>query len=504
MKRRDNFASRKPNATSDDAGLYHSQHRGFESSAFHLQRLWLMDIKKSSQAWTVITVLLVLAIFSPFICLHHKLSQLSLDTDILQHALKKDLAILVKDKQTSPIYSPQEIPRTQLESERMPHEAMPGIGFSGAALDDSLPLIHIVNTRFQQHAHNLTAIGTARLELFETFCLPTMIHQTIQPQQSNLTDGSQPIYRFLWIIKTDPKLDLTLRNKMAEMLKPYPNFFLVGSLHHFSWRGGKAGNELLFGNASAYPAKGGSQETDSAIIYAGDESLLRIAHAHSDDKIVLETRLDADDGLPLPYLEYTQTSAMERLSSEILPENDEVGGNESQIYDANHLKKARWMFWCMPKAVNWHSTVSVADGLNLNSTLAKEDESGILTWEDRHFCLTPGLTTGLSVGVRASELPSYEHHRLLKNLDKYRENPKNNCGLHDVFEQSCIQVLDVVLALRARTPTSAGMKDAVIPEKFDYSVQETEAHWSMMKKNFAVEKERVIQANRHMSANILP
>lgn len=143
MRRRDNFASRKPNAKSDDAGLYHSQHRGFDSNAFHLQRLWLMDIKRSSQAWTVIAVLLVFAIFSPFICLHHRLSQLSLDTNILQHALKKDLAVLVKDKQTSPIYSPHEIPRTQLESEKMPHEAIPGIVFSGAALDDSLPLIHI-------------------------------------------------------------------------------------------------------------------------------------------------------------------------------------------------------------------------------------------------------------------------------------------------------------------------------------------------------------------------
>jgi hypothetical protein len=88
-------------------------------------------------------------------------------------------------------------------------------------------LFLLVNSRFQQHDKNLTALGEARLELFETFCLPSMVHQTIQPKNNS------NLYQFIWIIKIDPKLDLRLKKKMVQLLKPYPNFFLVGSNNNY-------------------------------------------------------------------------------------------------------------------------------------------------------------------------------------------------------------------------------------------------------------------------------
>lgn len=94
-----------------------------------------------------------------------------------------------------------------------------------------LPLIHVVNTRFMQeqgrkylsytfyfafsyffadtllhlfpylNASELQHLSLARLHLFETFCLPTMIHQTIQPSTPNLKQSAINSYKFIWIIK---------------------------------------------------------------------------------------------------------------------------------------------------------------------------------------------------------------------------------------------------------------------------------------------------------------
>ena len=41
-------------------------------------------------------------------------------------------------------------------------------------------------------------------------------------------------------------------------------------------------------------------------IHTGDLSRFQIAHAQRDEKILLETRLDSDNGLPSNYLEIIQ------------------------------------------------------------------------------------------------------------------------------------------------------------------------------------------------------
>jgi hypothetical protein len=276
---------------------------------------------------------------------------------------------------------------------------------------------------------------------------------------------------------------------MVQLLQPFPNFFLVGTNNNYPWRDGKAGNDILYGNVT-----GGVSPNEKPIIYTGDESLLHFAHKHRGDKIVLETRLDADDGLPGPYLDYVQTSAMERLSSDPLIEQAE--DDDGKQYSKS-LKRARWYFWCMPNSANWYPTVS-AEGFNPKSTLTKREEPGVLIWENNNICLTPGLTIGLSVGAKQSQVPSYSHHRLLRQLDKHRSNPKNFCGI----EQSnlpCIQVLDMVLALRARTPTSAGMSNAVIKERVKHS---SSSQWKAMMKKFGVDRQRAVRTNRYIMENI--
>jgi hypothetical protein len=237
-----------------------------------LQRLTLTSNKNSSHVLLfLVTVLIFLVVCVPFVCLHF-LSDDRRQNNYSPILTGKELLISVKDRTgITPIYSASKRVRTEYElsppmqpkadkeiSTKVAREVplmstetvsrvqqtnnhlTPGMAdevkteikqsslkkdvghlktppseiseFAGAILDTSAPFIHIVNTRLQQHASNLPALGAARLELFETFCLPSMIHQTIQPQSVNQTYQSQQKFRFLWIIKTDPKLDSTLKH----------------------------------------------------------------------------------------------------------------------------------------------------------------------------------------------------------------------------------------------------------------------------------------------------
>ena len=154
-----------------------------------------------------------------------------------------------------------------------------------------LPIIHIVNSRFMQSQGQLKTLAWARLYLFKAFCLSTMIHQTTQ--------------NFLWIIRTDPNLHPEIRTALVDMLRPYRNYYLVGSENNYligheagAWRGGVEGEDVL-----------------RSPIHTGDVDLLRRAHEFQNERIVLETRLDADDGLTAGYLEYVQRTALEKFGS---------------------------------------------------------------------------------------------------------------------------------------------------------------------------------------------
>ncbi len=102
---------------------------------------------------------------------------------------------------------------------------------------DDWPLIHIVQSRFMQEQGPLETLGMARLKLFESFCLPSMVQQTSQ--------------NFFWIIKTDPQFTTTAAfGRLFELVKPHHNIYLVASNTNFvfgnagregSWRDGKVG-----------------------------------------------------------------------------------------------------------------------------------------------------------------------------------------------------------------------------------------------------------------------
>lgn len=369
-----------------------------------------------------------------------------------------------------------------------------------------------MNTRFQQHVHNLTALGAARLQLFETFCLPSIIHQT--SNQNNETG----YHRFLWIIKVDPMLDAPTKKKMVDMLKPFPNFFLVGSnnnfgasygrgIHRGSWRSGHAGLDVLYGNATAtestttsvrhihrynYTRSGSGREVKQGI-YTGNVTLLHLAHSLRNDKIILETRLDADDGLPLTYLEDIQQSAIEQLS---------VSSDQK-----NRTAKKKWMYWCVADSLSWYPTVMV-DEFKKSHIRPTSNDPGRFTMEynsGKKYCLTPGLTSGISVGVKDSEVPRYSHMNLFSRLTESSHHGRNECSIsgNDDLENNqtqCIQLYrgKANAPIRARTPTSAGMSNVVLHSKAKL-LQYNEAH---VEAKYGILKERLTQANHYFFENL--
>ena len=328
-----------------------------------------------------------------------------------------------------------------------------------------LPFVHIVNTRFMQSQGTLKTLGWARLYLFKAFCLSTMIHQTSQD--------------FLWIIKTDPNLNGEILAALVEMLKPYPNYYLVGSEHNYlighetgAWRGGIEGDDLL-----------------QSLIYTGDVSLLKRAHAVQNDRIVLESRLDADDGLVTGYLEYVQRTALEKFGAAEANEDDDDGAlAPKEKQKKTQQERPKWMYWCSRQNAEWFAdpTVDVGATNAVQHTL---------------LCVTPGITIGFPVGTRYEEVKQFPHDRIIKELDK----KDNGCGMTNSTD--CINLVQAfpMMAVRSRTPTSAGMMGIRMDEKDALPEDKRLLLWKLLQspKHFHIDAEDVRIANRFIHQNIV-
>lgn len=138
---------------------------------------------------------------------------------------------------------------------------------SATQFDDSedRDMLHVVISRFMQLQPDLVALGEARLTLFETFCLPSMLKQQVR--------------NFVWFIMTDPNLDSNLLRRMQDLLSPYPNFYLV----------------LM--NSKLVTPQNLTDMIDDRLFATGDIEFLKSLMFDENRPLLLETRLDADDAL---------------------------------------------------------------------------------------------------------------------------------------------------------------------------------------------------------------
>ena len=106
------------------------------------------------------------------------------------------------------------------------------------------------------------------------------------------------------------------------------------------------------------------------------------------------------------------------------------------------------MYWCSRQNAEWFAdpTVDVGSTNAVQHTL---------------LCVTPGITIGFPVGTRYEEVKQFPHDRIIKELDK----KSNGCGMTNSTD--CINLVQAfpMMAVRSRTPTSAGMMGIRMDEK---------------------------------------
>lgn len=293
-------------------------------------------------------------------------------------------------------------------------------------------VIHIVNTRFMQHQPDLVHLARARLELFKTFCLPSMLGQSLLKVAPLPNEDTPP---FLWIIKIDPLLDASIREELVTLVRPHPFIILVGSNTNYGvgirvggWRGGEAAMDVF-----------------ASDIYSGSEDLFRRAYDFRERRAILETRLDADDGLHVDYLEAVQKEAVSKLTWEFYRRR------------GRHPKRAnKWLYWCPQVQVEWHSMPG------------NETPYGLFFGQQfERSCGTAGLTVGVSIGVNESSIPRMMHQTIFEQVCDSKQarlacSPNTSSTIFDC----CVLVNSIQLSsLRSRTPTSSGMEGVDLLDK---------------------------------------
>lgn len=256
--------------------------------------------------------------------------------------------------------------------------------------------LHIIKSRFMQHQPGLQSLGWARFKMFKYICYPSMVAQTSQ--------------NFVWLVYTDPRLGPTLLQHMTRLLSRHAHFYLI-----------QDNTEARF--------KGGSdlERLDWEDVVTGDARRLRYMLQQRDRFPFLETRIDADDGLHVRFVELVQEQAMTVL----------------------HPERTHWTYWCISQALEWHwvGHCGVSDDQNAYGALLPSRRY-------ENYCHTPGMTLGLYRADENTDVLNVAHSRLWSTLDERR----SYCGPR-TYGTDCIRHIQEFrfAALRARTPTSASM-----------------------------------------------
>lgn len=321
---------------------------------------------------------------------------------------------------------------------------------SDCTWENDLGLVHVVYSRFMQHQPNLMDLGRARLILFRTFAAATMSQQTTQ--------------HFLWIIQVDPELHPVLLHGLIEALHVMPrkNVLVIGSTKVLkgSHDGGFRGNETM------------PHIIESPLFY-GSLDLAKSYHEAAQSRVVLESTLDADDGLNVNYMEHVQQQTVQR-------------------YADNLTSGFLGMVWCVPHGIEWHY-YSKWD----NTTYA-----GSFLQASTHICLTPGLTWVTHPAVETGFVQG--HHKIMKRMPECRTSSSTvNGGIL----MGCYQKLSMPrkspAAIRARTPTSAGMNSVQAPSNKEKKVVESyKEFWNLLGPEFGISVQSIIRARRQIQERI--
>jgi hypothetical protein len=264
----------------------------------------------------------------------------------------------------------------------------------------SSPLKFPVEIRFMQNQPNLVDLGLARLELLKSFTLASLAQQTSQ--------------NYLWVLRTDPDLNASLKEPLLDILMEHDHHLLVPS------------------NENPNIQIGELMRLDPNSVWSGDlEWAKSYLEGKPDGSVsrVLESRLDADDALHLEFVETVQANADVKLVSE----------------------EPTWRIWCASRHVEWQYHAPA-----WGNTTSDKSVGALLSLKD-NGCISAGLTIGYTEGVQVHDLPAIKHDQLPKVVPSCKKKKKKS---------KCLDFINLIpAALRARTPTSAGMLNILLKTK---------------------------------------
>ena len=395
--------------------------------------------------------------------------------------------------------------------------------------DSPYTILHTVTTRFMVgQAPNVTEdtskyfdIQKARYLLFETFCWPTMKHQTSM--------------NFYWLVLVDPGLDPGIIRDMKTLLgdkKHFPaqNAFLVLT-NNTKWSSDGVGVE----NSTSYgvglqPVAQEFKEGKLDIIAGNTEYLLRALNAMKGNKkpednnrwnprkplLVIETLLDADDGLNNGGVEWIQTKAVER-TNEHWKEQQKHQINSSGLQQFSPIQNpslnTTWWFLCGTDHIEWHNRQI------FHLTEEKYATSGITSGlaglrQSPLFCTSAGFTrVGITMPPDNPSLSNYSHMVFPK--DGYSNHaltfyfpectPPNNTIVPNGNYSACWhrEFADKIYIVKSRTITSDSMDNLNVRRMKDYRdiswlnasdypllINDTEKMWGILQTEFSVDRKK--------------
>lgn len=330
-----------------------------------------------------------------------------------------------------------------------PHSSIEILKNDTSALDNQQPeevdsdFVHIIHTRFMQHQPHLIHLGLARLELMKSFTIESLVQQTSQ--------------NFLWVIRTDPNLNATLKEPILDFLKDYERHLLIADTEN--------------PNVQIHELR----DLDAASVWSGDVERAK-QYLNSKQKVI-ETRVDADDALAYDFVERVQARSTDVFTSD----------------------KPSWRIWCTTRHLDWQYH-SVFDDEHEHDD---EGTRGSLISLRQSGCLATGLSIGYTEGVIHSDLPPIKHDQLAKTT--------KHCRNKEEFE--CIEGINLKAGvLRARTPTSAGMLNLLFQQKgmanenYEKGAMTQKVFqdtlWAMSEAMFGYTEERATLLHKYINSNL--
>mmetsp|Transcript_438 Transcript_438/g.991 ORF Transcript_438/g.991 Transcript_438/m.991 type:complete len:345 (-) Transcript_438:19-1053(-) len=294
---------------------------------------------------------------------------------------------------------------------------------------------------------------------------------------------------FLWFVMTDPLLEPELMERLEYLLQPRPNFYLVKSNAKLL-----APSDVMAILPSNEERNNGavSAATNQTLLLSGDIDLLRHQMLDPNRSLLLETRLDADDGLNFAALSEIQSIA------KALP-----------------VDTRGWQIICSKIHFEWRNDEVLAFENPNNNTINNNtlvSSSGTLRLVQESICVTPGYTL-----VRHREPPSIDfpnwpkfgHHMVIKHWPECKVEEESSIGTvvesnegnatHDCWKRMRL----FPSALRSRTITSAGMSRIQNPPGASQKIKNrTERMWGLVQREFNIVPQQAISVSQYMKDHL--